>query len=168
MAAMSDLLSARILPSEQSSTAPDERQIRSAVQSSLNACPDIDPMVITVSSTAGVVSLRGQVHNYAERICAQELAVGVAGVEKVENFLTVHPYGAQWDTSDATIREQIDIQLGRKLGGETLKSVRAEVSYHCVTLTGSVPSALERKLVRHIVEEIDGVDLVDSKLLIQM
>jgi osmotically-inducible protein OsmY len=139
-------------------------KLRSAVQSAINASPDIDSLVVTVGCENGTVTLGGEVGSFAERVGAGELVAGIAGVLSVQNNITVRPYGSDWAITDGKIRKAIDNALAVGFPELPQGSIGIDVSYHVVTLTGSVPSVEDRGLIRHIVEGVRGVDFVDNQL----
>ena len=67
-----------------------DKELKRQVESALDWDPSLDASDIGVSVDEGVVTLRGNVASYAEKMAAERFALGVFGVKAVANDLTVH------------------------------------------------------------------------------
>jgi osmotically-inducible protein OsmY len=67
-----------------------DRDLKQHVQGALDWEPSVDATDIGVSVDEGVVTLRGNVGSYAEKIKAENVALHVFGVKGVANDLAVH------------------------------------------------------------------------------
>ena len=67
-----------------------DKDLKQHVQSALDWEPSLDASDIGASVDEGVVTLRGNVASYAEKITAGRIALGVYGVQAVANDLVVH------------------------------------------------------------------------------
>ena len=67
-----------------------DNELKQHVQSALDWEPSLDASDIGVSVDEGVVTLRGNVGSYAEKITAERVALRVYGAKAVANDLTVH------------------------------------------------------------------------------
>jgi osmotically-inducible protein OsmY len=67
-----------------------DKDLKQHVQSALDWEPSLDATDIGVSVDEGVVTLRGNVGSYVEKIMAERVALRVYGAKAVANDLTVH------------------------------------------------------------------------------
>jgi osmotically-inducible protein OsmY len=67
-----------------------DKDLKQHVQSALDWEPSLDAGDIGVSVNEGVVTLRGNVGSYVEKITAERVALRVYGVKAVANDLAVH------------------------------------------------------------------------------
>jgi osmotically-inducible protein OsmY len=67
-----------------------DKDLKQHVQSALDWEPSLDASDIGVSVDEGVVTLRGNVGSYAEKITAERVALRLYGVKAVANDLAVH------------------------------------------------------------------------------
>jgi osmotically-inducible protein OsmY len=67
-----------------------DKDLKQHVQSALDWEPSLDAGDIGVSVDGGVVTLRGNVASYAEKLAAERVALRVYGVKGVANDLAVH------------------------------------------------------------------------------
>lgn len=137
-----------------------DASLRKHVRAALDECPDLDPFVVTVQVTEGVVTLSGELNSYAERLRAANLASAVPGVTNVDNRLTVRPYGAEWKMAD----EDIAKEVARTIAESELPTddISFDVNQHVVTLCGQLRSPVERAKLRHAVESVRGVHFVEN------
>ena len=68
-----------------------DKDLKKHVENALDWEPSVDAKDIGVSVDEGVVTLRGNVASYAEKIAAERVALRVYGVKAVANDVTVHP-----------------------------------------------------------------------------
>jgi osmotically-inducible protein OsmY len=72
----------------------DNDELTAAVNYALAVDGRVNAMPIVVTNEDGAITLRGQVHSFAERQMAETLAAEQPGVKKVMNELTIageHP-----------------------------------------------------------------------------
>lgn len=67
-----------------------DKDLKQHVQSALNWEPSLDASDIGVSADEGVVTLRGNVKSYAEKMAAGDTALRVYGAKGLANDLVVH------------------------------------------------------------------------------
>ena len=67
-----------------------DRDLKHNVERALEWEPSIDDGDMGVSVEAGVVTLRGNVRSYAEKLAAERVALAVYGVKGVANDLVIH------------------------------------------------------------------------------
>lgn len=68
--------------------------------------------------------------------------------------------------SDAEIRKNVE-QILRETSRVDEKEVQVEVRDACVTLTGAVDSAIEKRHARQLAEDVDGVRMVSDHLQVK-
>ena len=71
-------------------TTMTDKDLKQHVQSALDWEPSLDATDIGVSVDESVVTLRGNVASYSEKITAERVALRVYGVKAVANDLAVH------------------------------------------------------------------------------
>lgn len=139
----------------------DDVRVQAAVQDELAWTPDVDAAGIGVAVEDGTVTLSGEVDSYAERVAARHAALRVRGVTAFVDNLTVHPKGAS-QVSETDIAKAVDHAL--KGASNIPDSVKAEINYHHVTLTGEVEWDYQRRAARRAVEHLRGVHTVNNMI----
>ncbi len=89
------------------------------------------------------------------------LATDVAGDGMVDDELVVRPIGRDWALSDGDIASGVHAALSSHGLDD---GVGIQVHHHTADVTGEVPDAHTRALVRHIVQDAPGVHFVDSRV----
>jgi osmotically-inducible protein OsmY len=70
-----------------------DKELKQHVQNALDWEPGLDAKDIGISVETGVITLRGNVSSYAEKMTAERVTLRVYGVKAVANDLAVHlPY----------------------------------------------------------------------------
>jgi osmotically-inducible protein OsmY len=142
-------------------SAPSDQHIQTAVEAELRWTPDVEASHIGVSVENQAVTLSGPVGSFPERMAARRAALRVRGVSAVADNLTVHYAGAP--VTDTDLAESV----GRFLETTTVLprgAVKASVSNHLVTLTGSVPWNYQRTAAERAVGGIAGVTHVENHI----
>ena len=133
----------------------------------------IDPEV-----RGGTVVLTGKVESSVDKELAEQLALGVDGIDRVTNRLEIvtpkearsGKSGAKQNFSskveDATLTAEIKTKLLANSETSGL-SVNVDTVASKVTLTGQVDSSAEKDLVETIAKQVDGVKTVSSKLKVK-
>jgi len=123
-------------------TAPfrSDTAIREGVETALIQDPATESFEISVAVEEAVVTLEGSVDSWQEKELAAKVAMGVKGVEKIDNDITVD-YATQ--RTDAEIRAEIEEALRwDAYVDDALVNVSVEDGH--VTLTGTVGSMAEK------------------------
>jgi hyperosmotically inducible protein len=167
------------LPAAPATVKPvDDEQLTSSVQAAFYLDPVIKARRVDVEAHSGVVTLKGEVASEAERAQALTLARNAAGVQRVEDSLTVNaalagasPASASTDAGipgtapldDATLTSNVQAKLA---GDPQSTSVTASVQNGVLELRGTVPSAAAHQRVVKAASETAGVKQVLDRLTI--
>lgn len=114
---------------------PDS-QLRQEVEDELTNNPAIDANRIGVAVAGGIVTLSGQVPNYAQKVAAEKSAFGVAGVAAVVEHIEVMLYDVDRRTDEdvaLSVRAVLDW-----IAGLEESTVKVKVEKGWVTLSGEV------------------------------
>jgi osmotically-inducible protein OsmY len=115
--------------------APTDTEIKSHIENLLRWNPDIDPSNISISVSAGLVTIEGTVDAYWKTIEVEKIVSAVKGVLNVTNKLAVVPTK---DFIDQAIADDIVSAIDRSLSVDA-ESVDVKVNRGIVTLSGIVP-----------------------------
>jgi len=133
---------------------------------------------IDVDTKQGVVTLRGTVNSYGERLAAASIARSTDGVREVQDELTIAP--AKSDSSK--VRDTVgtagqaieDSWITMKIQSkyfmdDQIKSrdINVDTKSGVVTLNGTVATADARKAAEELAKETDGVTRVNNRLRIE-
>ncbi len=138
----------------------------------------LNPFKIDTEVENGVATLRGTVDSEVERDLAEELALGVDGIRKVNNELVVNPDAAAASggveaaagersfmskVEDATLTARIKSQLLWNSNTSGMK-IDVDTNSGIVTLTGNVNSEAEAELAGQIASNTRYVKGVENHL----
>lgn len=160
-------------PVGRDAAAIDDARITSSIQASFFLDPAVKARQIEVASRNGIVTLRGEVASDAERGQALMIARNSAGVQRVEDDLTVNatlgepaatPPAPVAPVADATVNAELKSKLA---ADRQLRSVVVSVKDGTVELQGTVPSAEARQRVLDVVRQTSGVTQVVDRLAIR-
>ena len=141
---------------------PDDAVIELLAEQILKYNASIGADRVRVAVGAGTVTLRGQVDAYWKRLRAESLMLDIQGVVGVNNELAVVP---ELVPQDAVIADDVKSAIERSAcPGQN--SISVKVDHGLVTLTGSVPSLLSKKITPHLAESILGVKGVIDNLVV--
>ncbi|MCB1743825.1 MAG: BON domain-containing protein [Gammaproteobacteria bacterium] len=124
----------------------------------------LNPFEIDVEVRDGVAHLQGSVDSEVEKDLAAQIALGLDGVQRVDNGLVVEP-GTERRTQsdsfartfeDASITARVRSQLMWNSGTDGLQ-IKVSTENGVVSLSGPVESAAERSLAREIASGTAGV-----------
>jgi osmotically-inducible protein OsmY len=138
-----------------------EHQLLQAITDEIRWMPSINADRIGVSINEGAVTLSGQVATYPEKVSAVRAALRVRGVNAVADEIEVHNDRAPAQDTDLA-REVADVLSNTFYAPDG--SVKAEVSNHVITLTGTVTWNYEREGVERRVEGLTGVRGVRNRI----
>lgn len=124
-----------------------------------------------VSVKDGVVILRGEALNQAQRELTTEHAKDVDGVKDVKNEMTVSKtektevVAVKGRIDDASITAQVKMSMLFHRTTRILKT-HVETDNGVVTLTGGTKNLAEKALVTKLVEDVNGVAKVDNRMTV--
>ena len=132
-----------------------DRELKEHVERALDWEPSVDATDIGVSVEAGVVTLRGNVASYAERLAAGRVALAVYGVKGLANDLTIHI---------PNLFQRTDTEIARAAAGALRWNVRIPKDRVTVTVTngwlhleGTVDWQYQRDAAVRAVQDLTGV-----------
>jgi osmotically-inducible protein OsmY len=137
-----------------------DRELHDSVTKVLDWTPDLDSSDIGVSALEGVVTLRGTVRHYWQKLRAHLLAARVQGVVHVVDELAVTPAE---QVSDREIADRLTQALERRLLEDT-QMIQLTVNEGVVTLRGAVPNAAAFQAAQKAAERTQGVVAVRNEL----
>jgi len=144
-----------------------------AIWSALAMNRHLNPFAFSVEVNDGEAILSGTVDDDIKRDLAEEVALGVDGIDRVTNNIVVEPAyesadeSAQrtlWDsTVDATTTAAVKSRLlwNRNVSG---MDIGVSTEDGVVTLTGEVASTEEKDLAGELAENSQGVERVNNEL----
>lgn len=146
--------------------AVDDATIVTRIKTKLAADPEVNPFVIDVDASQGVVRLSGTVATEADRSEALELARDTDGVVRVIDELQIGDVEAEEVVDDAVLAANVKSVLAAdpEVGAFEI-DVDAEAGV--VTLTGGVSSEYELDHAVHLAERVEGVQQVESRLVVE-
>jgi osmotically-inducible protein OsmY len=134
----------------------NQDQLTSDVRAHLAWDTRVDDFEIVVSVTGRGVSLSGAVASLYEKVVAEKIVYGVAGVSNVVNGLAVRDQPLACKKSDEAIQACVESTLACN---HSLISdgVTVLVAHSCVTLSGAVRYLWQKRRVDEIVGDVEGV-----------
>jgi osmotically-inducible protein OsmY len=130
-------------------------ELQQNVHSALDWEPSIESSEIGVSVDNGIVTLRGDVHSYAEKSAAERVALRVYGVKAVANDINVRVI-SRYERTDTEIAEAA---LSALRWNTTVPAdkVHLTVSNGWIVLTGTVDWQYQRNAAKRAVRDLAGV-----------
>jgi osmotically-inducible protein OsmY len=132
----------------------------------------LNPFTIDVDVENGSAKLTGKVETAVERDLAEQIALGIEGVKKVDNQLTLDPaFEAKASTEpslsqrfeDATLAATVKSKLLWNSNTEGL-DITVKAANGTIGLTGSAQSAEAKELAGRLAANTDGVREVNNLL----
>lgn len=139
-------------------------QLRSDVEKELAWDPRFDARDIGVAAKGGVVTLSGQVRNYAERWAAQDAAKCVRGVKAIANEIVVELSGNE-QRSDTELAAVALSALHTNVALPTA-DIRLTVNNGWITLSGHVPFWHQKREAEDDLRTLRGVTGITNNLVI--
>ena len=140
-------------------------ELQKDVHGALEFEPGVDATHIGVTVDSGVVTLRGEVAKYQEKLTAERTARHVHGVRAVANELEVKPTGSL-TRSDSEIAKTVANMLDLD-SAIPEKAVQATVQQGWVTLTGEVPWNFQRMAAEGALRHLSGVKGIVNSIRIK-
>lgn len=142
-----------------------DKDLKLHVQSALDWDPSIDASDIGVSVDNEIVTLRGTVKTFAEKINAERVALRVYGVKAVANDLTVH-LPSLFARNDTEIAQAAVSAL---MWNTIVPSDRVSVATAngWITLTGTLEWQYQKDAATRAVRELTGVKGVTNNIVVK-
>jgi osmotically-inducible protein OsmY len=142
-----------------------DKDLKQHVQNALDWEPSVDAKDIGVSVDEGVVTLRGNVASYTEKIAAERVALRVYGVKAVANDLVVRL---------ASVYQRTDTEIAQA-AVNALKwhttvpddRVTLTVKDGWITLAGTVDWQYQKDAAARSVRDLTGVKAVTNDIRVQ-
>ena len=142
-----------------------DKDLKQHVQSALDWEPSLDASDIGVSVDESVVTLRGNVASYAEKIAAERVALRVYGVKAVANDLVVHLVSG-FERTDTEIAQAAVAAL--KWNTVVPKDrVTVTVTNNWLTLNGTLDWQYQKDAAARAVRDLMGVKGVTNSITVQ-
>jgi osmotically-inducible protein OsmY len=143
-------------------TPPTDAELRNIIVSKLSASPDISILDTKIEVKAGVVTLRGTVGAYWEKIHAEDLVSSEAGVVDVNNHLAIVPTE---DFIDEEIAEDI-VKSMESRSAVFAEDIDVTVENGHVTLNGVVATWEAKKAAYRAALFTLGVIDIENNILV--
>jgi osmotically-inducible protein OsmY len=142
-----------------------DSELKVHVQGALDWEPSVDASDIGVSVDEGVITLRGNVASYAEKVAAERAVLHVYGVKAVANDLAVH-LGNLFERTDTEIAHAAVAAL--KWNAMVPKDkISVTVANGWLTLTGAVDWQYQRDAAFRTVRDLTGVKGVTNSVTVK-
>ncbi len=133
----------------------DDKDLQRDVLDELQWEPSLDAAEIGVTARDGVLTLRGALSSYNEKVTAEAVAKRVHGVRAVANDIEVRPRGTG-ERSDTDIA-QASVAALRWTATVPDERIKLSVSKGWVTLEGDVDWHYQRQAAEESVHHLHGV-----------
>jgi osmotically-inducible protein OsmY len=141
-----------------------DRELQQNVQHALDWEPSIESSEIGVSVDNSVVTLRGDVHSYAEKSAAERVALRVYGVKAIANDINVRLI-SRYERTDTEIAQAAVSALTWNTMVPAEK-VHPTVSNGWITLSGTVDWQYQRNAAEQAVRNLTGVRGVANNIML--
>jgi len=142
-----------------------DKELKQHVQNALDWEPSIDASDIGVSVDEGVVTLRGNVGSYVEKVSAERVALRVYGVKAVANDLSVRLISG-YERTDTEIA-QAAIAALKWNTVVPADRITVTVANGWVTLNGTVEYYHQSAAAERVVRDLTGVRGVSNSILLK-
>lgn len=141
-----------------------DKDLKQHVQNALDWEPSVDASDIGVSVDEGVVTLRGNVRSYTEKIEAERVALRVYGAKAVANDLDVRFIGGH-ERTDTDIAQAAVAALKWNSVVPAVR-VTAAVSQGWITLKGTLDWQYQKDAAARAVRDLTGVRGVTNEIVV--
>lgn len=142
-----------------------DRDLKDHVESALDWEPSLDAANIGVSVDEGIVTLRGDVRSYAEKLTAERVALRVYGIRAVANDVVVH-VPTEFERTDTEIAQAAvsAIKWNTMVPRDRLT---VAVSNGWLTLNGTLDWQYQRDAADRAVRNLVGVRGVTNNIIVK-
>jgi len=142
-----------------------DTDLKQHVQSALDWEPSLDAKDIGISVEEAVVTLRGNVASYAEKMTAERVALRVYGVKAVANDLAVHLVSA-FERTDTEVAQAAVAALKWNTMVPNDR-VTVTVNNGWLALNGTLDWQYQRDVAARAVRDLTGVKGVTNNIIVQ-
>ena len=142
-----------------------DKDLKQHVQNALDWEPSVDAADIGVSVDEGVVTLRGNVGSYAEKIKAENAVLRVYGVKGIANDLAVHLVSA-FQRTDTEIAQSAVAALQWNINVPKDR-VTVTVKNGWLTLEGSLDWQYQKDAAGRAVRDLTGVKGLMNNIILR-
>lgn len=139
--------------------------ITTKVKSSLMYHTSVSGLGTNVDTRNGVVTLKGEAENEAQKELATEYASAIEGVKRVNNMMTVKGEKTGM-LDDAAITARVKSALMSR-GSTSAFQTGVDTKNGIVTLTGEADNEAEKELAERLARDISGVKEVRNNLTVR-
>jgi osmotically-inducible protein OsmY len=142
-----------------------DKELKRLVDVALEGAPGVDTADIGVSVDEGVVTLRGNVASYIEKVRAEHAVLGVPGVKALANDLAVHLKRAL----DRTDTEIAQAAVAALTWDTTAPEARITVTVDdgWIALTGTLDSKHQKDAATRALRDLTGVKGVSNNIVLE-
>jgi osmotically-inducible protein OsmY len=142
-----------------------DKDLKQHVENALGWEPSVDATDIGVSAQDGVVTLRGTVRTYSEKVAAERAALRVFGAKAVANDLTIH-LASGFERTDTDIAHAVLSALKWNVAVPE-ERITVTVKAGQVTLNGTVDWRYQKEAAGRAVRDLTGVVAVINLIGVQ-
>ena len=142
-----------------------DKDLKQHVQSALDWDPSLDATDIGVSVDETVVTLRGNVASYAEKVTAERVALRVYGIKAVANDLAVH-LASSFQRTDTEIAQAAVAALKWNTMVPNDR-VTLTVANGWLALNGTLDWQYQKDAAARAVRDLTGVKGVTNHIIVQ-
>jgi osmotically-inducible protein OsmY len=139
-----------------------DQELKQHVQSAMDWEPSLDASDIGLAVHESVVTLRGTVRSYHEKLMAERVALRVFGVKAVANDLIVH-IATGFERNDTEIAQAAVSALKWNIVVPN-DQVTVSVSNGWVTLNGTLDWQYQKDAAERVVRELTGVKGITNNI----
>jgi osmotically-inducible protein OsmY len=142
-----------------------DKDLKRHVQNALDWEPSLDASDIGVSTDEAVVTLRGNVASYAEKVNAERVALRVYGVKAVANDLSVHiPSGFERTDTEIAQAAVAALKWNTMIPNDC---VTVTVNNGWLVLNGTLDWQYQKDAAARAVRDLTGVKGVTNSINVQ-
>jgi osmotically-inducible protein OsmY len=142
-----------------------DKELKQHVQNALDWEPSLDASDIGISVDGSVVTLRGNVASYAEKIAAERVALRVYGVKAVANDLAVHLVSGFERTDTEIAQAAVAALKWNTVVPDDRVTVTAANGW--LTLNGTLDWHYQKDAAARVVRDLMGVKGVTNNITVQ-
>jgi osmotically-inducible protein OsmY len=142
-----------------------DKDLKQHVQSALDWDPSLDASDIGVSVDEAVVTLRGNVSSYAEKVAAERVALRVYGVKGVADDLAVHLASAFERTDTEVAQAAVSALKWNTIVPND--RVTVTVTNGWLALNGTLEWQYQKDAAARAVRDLTGVKGVTNNIVVQ-